>query len=585
MLLKNVTDPFGFLIPIRELFLMLTGSQNIVELTTPGQGFKCENGKVAAAVKIQSIWRMHADKKLHNWMVKARAMAKRCAETFLRNQALGKLRKSRAARMASLRKIVQTRTILFGSQWEGFLKNTRVIVHLASMNFQKDIRDSYTDQQLWATQQIGRLVDLLDPCVKIVFVTIRVGKYLTEYLMALISSAFDDETIQNRLKIVWVDRPSHFHPSVPLIDILLCNPAIQIDILNYIGNSRAYLVPSVTSDKFVELAYELDIPIMGSCEAVAQLGHNRIKQREFVESAGGTNPPGKIIRAQSGLHDDSIVYTTLHTLVQLYPEVCKWCFRISSEFVGRAVVCISTTNIQHLTVQELPAMVRGTVEFLIDTTWREFICKMLSSGGVIEAYQVQGQETGQSPISHLLIQPDGQIQVLGSSALICIQPHLVWGYMFPQKCCNNDTLMSEDVKIGTHFYQSGYIGYLTCEFMHVGLDVLWCTGIKPYVTESLSTFFMICMILHYPPQPYDESIYADMNHGQANTFKFFAKSKFLDSKDAGDRARAKFPLIPLPEDRVAIFSRDIHHQALEQLNSNVMIRLLKHHGVSYNSTV
>ena len=87
------------------------------------------------------------------------------------------------------------------------------------------IRAKYERIQMWQMQQFGRLVDLLENNVSMVFSTIK--KCLVAYLNLenFLSVTFDLQQLiqEGRLLIITIPKPHYFHVSVSLATILLCD--------------------------------------------------------------------------------------------------------------------------------------------------------------------------------------------------------------------------------------------------------------------------------------------------------------------------------------------------------------------------
>lgn len=225
--------------------------------------------------------------------------------------------------------------------------------------------------------------------------------------------------------------------------------------------------------------------MLGSEEAVSQLAHNRVNQLKFIQAAGCSHLPGsfnlKIVRY--GFIRESAIYQGLVDLIRGNPNIKRWAFKMNGEPNGRGIAYIGLvffiTDTKKIiidngdifeSVKSSLATYLVLVEFSIWRTWANFLIKFLDSGGIIEA-SADGEDGTprdlQFPICHMMIMPNGEVQVLGSSSLILLHPFQVWGAIFPQQALPMADLVRESLKLAEHFYKCGFIGHLTCEYVYI----------------------------------------------------------------------------------------------------------------------
>lgn len=220
-------------------------------------------------------------------------------------------------------------TNTFKKRWGTICKGQkRVVVHISSMSFNLNIKGKYATLRSWQMNQIGRIIDLLDPDVSVVFITHTISQEADEYFKDIISSAFNVQNLldDNRLLVIEVPRPPHFADSVTLSKMLLCNTEKMSQLINFLGENIAYLVPAVAGIDEIELCCELGIPLLGSEDAVELLAHNYTQQRIYLQSAGCSMLAAKLI---SESETEDYFFESFIGLINKNPNVDRWLFKMN----------------------------------------------------------------------------------------------------------------------------------------------------------------------------------------------------------------------------------------------------------------
>lgn len=102
-----------------------------------------------------------------------------------------------------------------------------------------------------------RIIDLLNPDVTVVFISLSMSPEADAYFRQAVNSSFKMQYLidHQRLLILEVSKPPHFHPSIALAKYLLCDHQKIAQLVDFIGESTAYLVPAVAGIDELELCY------------------------------------------------------------------------------------------------------------------------------------------------------------------------------------------------------------------------------------------------------------------------------------------------------------------------------------------
>jgi hypothetical protein len=263
--LEIMLKPNGLEMPSYLVYQHITNQKGHDAIHVHGQRYKGKGGYIAAVTKIQATWRMYVFRKVHLWVLRAKSIARKLVIYTYKARALLKFHKSRAVsditqeRISGYKEKLKETNMTFQSQWEGYETNERVVIHIASLDFTPEIRSQYSHTQHWQMEQFGRLVDLMNPETKVVFITEQPSPQADAFFTDLLNETFDQKTIKNRLLLLKLKRPAHFDKNVSVAKMLYCNTDALNQISDFVGQTRAYLVPAVAGDDDVEFAHVLQL--------------------------------------------------------------------------------------------------------------------------------------------------------------------------------------------------------------------------------------------------------------------------------------------------------------------------------------
>lgn len=102
---------------------------------------------------------------------------------------------------------------------------------------------------------------------------------------------------------------------------------------------------------------------------------------------------------------------------------------------------------------------------LLFKSWAEYMTSFCRVGGIIEAAPTCMSHQMASPSIAFLIEPDGQVQVVGSMDRFTARAYVNAGCFFPQQSLPNMNMMTICKSIGDILYEKGVIGHVTVDLV------------------------------------------------------------------------------------------------------------------------
>ncbi|XP_069842085.1 IQ domain-containing protein H isoform X2 [Dendropsophus ebraccatus] len=560
-------------------------------MSHPGQRYKARDGKEAAASKIQATWRGYRERVAYLAYQRQRWAAGVIAIAWIlhvqKSRVKKMLQESRERHLQNFR----SRGKHLASNWNHIRTCRRSIIHIPSLGYPESQRTQTPDLHILQNLQIGRLGDIADPNVDVIYISpVKLDEETEQYYRkllglqaAVLSGNPQDATeLHDRFTILIpeaVDRFPNHH--MCLSTLLKYSPKTLQRIRNLTQGRETYIVGRVPHPDDLAVADMLGVPILGTEPNVAHLYSTKSGSKRIFASANIPTPPGEydiynqeqvtrwLFKVDNGFGSNGTAFCDIAAHLPCYSWVMKECQRYGAETWKQKWA--QEKALQRI-AQELPQVLEQyaqPVNTSLYPTWDKFLQTLVSRGGVIEAFPPAESITCLT--IDLLINPDGEIQVLscgdqihGTSPLQCV------GSSVPQCSVPPDILTSMCHSIGEACKTRGVLGYVSVELLTFidpqSLEQeIWATDLDLCYSDQLAMTQLLLYVtsgtldctnsrLTVPPAPKK----AERRRHKANSAE------------------------PVILDRVAVLSTRLVHTNLSLVYYNVFFQMCKAHGIGYD---
>ncbi|KAM4749052.1 IQ domain-containing protein H [Rhinophrynus dorsalis] len=575
-------------------------------LSQPGQRYKGKDGRKAAAVRIQAAWRGYRDHKAYLTYCRQRWAAGVISIAWLlhvqRSRVRKMLKESRDQQLQNFR----SRAKHLASNWNHIRTCRRSIIHIPSLGYTERQRAHTPDLHIQQNLQLGRLCDIADPNVDVIYVSsVELDDDTLLYyrkllgLQAAVSSGNPQDAceLHERFTILTPEAVRFFpNHHMCLSTLLKYSPKTLQRIRSLTQGREAYIVGGVSHVDDLAVADMLGIPILGTEPELAHLYSTKSGSKRIFESAGISTPPGE--------YDIYTQQQFLDALAQLITDnlsVTRWVFKVDDEFGGNgSAFCDIAKHLpcygwalsecqrygpdtwrqkwaQEKAVlritQELPQVLEHhalPVNRRRFPTWGKFLQALVSRGGVIEAFPPAESITCLTV--DLLISPNGEIQMVSCGDQIHSPgPLQCVGSSVPQCSVPADVLTDISDRIGEACRARGALGYLSVDLLSF-IDTysleqkIWATDLDLCYSDQLA---MTQLLLY-------------LTSGTLDCTNSRLEVPLAPKKAERFRPRAQPVEIPPSSGRVAVLSSRLIHTNLSLVYYNVFFQMCRAHGIGYD---
>ncbi|KAG8574946.1 hypothetical protein GDO81_009395 [Engystomops pustulosus] len=574
-------------------------------LSRPGQRYKGKDGKEAAALKIQATWRGYRARAVYLVYQQQKWAAGVIAIAWLlhvqKSRVKKMLQESRKRHLENFR----SRGKHLASNWNHIRTCRRSIIHIPSLGYTENQRSQTPDLYIQQNLQIGRLCDIADPNVDVIYISpVKLDEETEQYYRkllglraAVLSGNPQDATeLHDRFTILTPEAMDRFpNHHMCLSTLLKYSPKTLQRIRNLTQGRETYIVGRVPHADDLAVADVLGVPILGTEPEVAHLYSTKSGSKRIFASANISTPPGEY-----DIYNREQFLNTLSQLIIDNLLVTRWLFKVDNEFgSGGTAFCDIAAHLPCYTwavkeqrrysaetwtqrwaqektlqriAQELPQVLEHYAQPVNRSrypTWDKFLQVLVNQGGVIEAFPPA--ESINCLTIDLLINPDGEIQILSCGDQIHSSSSLQSvGTSVPQCSVPPDILTSMCNSIGEACKTRRVLGYLSVELV---------TFIDPQSLEQ--QIWATDLDLCYSDQLAMTQLLLYLTNGTLDCRNSRLTVPPAPKKAERPRHKAK-PAEAIILDRVAVLSTRLVHTNLSLVYYNVFFQMCKAHGIGYD---
>ncbi|EGR31111.1 IQ calmodulin-binding motif family protein, putative, partial [Ichthyophthirius multifiliis] len=576
----------------------------------PKLQYRGTQGKIKAATKIQSVWRMYKSLKEYQ---RIQIMVQKVK--FIQSQFRLFINKKQTRKKIIIKNqweidFHKTLQQKFKEDWNILKHKNRVEIHINSFSFDELKRLSMEKISQRQNIQITRIFALKDPLLEIIYISpYQLSSEIVNYYYKILELG-DIQNYKDRLHFIYPENscqfPSHFSTS----SLLLYSPQAINRIKKLIKGKQAFIVPGYPSNDDIRLSKSIEAPLMCGEPQQHMIYSTKSGSKRIFNICDVPTPPGAF-----EIYEEKEFINTLAILILNNIKIDTWLFKIDDEINSRGIAYLTVDNIsfiknlrkinatieinqdllhkiQEVLTKSLPSKIKMAIPSLYQN-YKQFINYFVRKGGIIEASPTYQSNQISSPSIFFQIDPVGAIkvpkikylykikityilQVLGSYDKITGPQYRVIGCSGSQQSLVNMNLELICNIIGKTLFEKGVFGYITIDLIafpdpsnYNAHPLFWAIGLDCFLNNYSAAFFYFYFLVK----------------GHANSITgeciLEQNSNFLKNSQSLSQIVKNQPN-QIEDTRSFVYCPYIQHSGIEQLQYKTFFHLCRLEQISFD---
>ncbi|XP_063690024.1 IQ domain-containing protein H-like [Bolinopsis microptera] len=587
---------------VAELIDCCTNQASILNLMgSPGQIYKGPQGYDLAAAKIQATFKMYLDRCKYLVYRQSKQAAGIIAMNWIMVMKMttirSRLKTSRALHLMKYRERLKE----LKTNWPKIQQKKRVIIHIPSRGYNQSIRDSLVDYHNLQNSQMGRICDVNDPNVEVIYISpIDLDNDMQQYYQKLLGMGVTSEAenvpeTEAKVKFIVPDHLDAF-PGLNfcLSTILLYSAQTLKRLKRLIAGKEAYIVPGLMHRDDMQLSEVLNVPVVAAEPDVTHLYSTKSGAKRIFANANVAVPPSEF-----DIYTEEQLFELLASLIAGNLGVTRWVFKIDSEFDGRGTAYCDITSFlschkwalkqaerygskwskrwaqEPTTIKiysELPEIIYNHLKIVNSTLFPsvdKFLVAFTKSGGVIEACPPADDVT--CITVDMFIAPTGEVEIKNTGDQIRATEFQTWALSSPQTSISPERVHNNSISVANACYERGIIGYISVGYATFidpasNDQALWAIDLKVSYTDTMA----MANVLQY--------VSGGRFEPSTGLFKIPAYKVMPKISSRFKSPKERQP----PNYRFAILAPRLFHTNLSLVHYSVFFQMCRAHHIGYD---
>ena len=212
---------------MKDLLLCVNNSEQVEKIILiPGRRYLAPDGPAMAATLIQKRWRGFYQSCLYQEGKRRKMVAGIKAVKWIMNIKMTLCKKHLVLKNQEYLKNYHTRMKMMREKWSTIKTSRRVVVHIPSLGYSKELRSNLNDISSRQNFQMGRICDIRDPKVDVIYISpTKMDQEMEEYYRGILrtmclASGEDFDEVSARLTILTPESIGSFPHNLCLSSIM-----------------------------------------------------------------------------------------------------------------------------------------------------------------------------------------------------------------------------------------------------------------------------------------------------------------------------------------------------------------------------